>query len=72
MTTLINYTYEADEKEIKLAKLQNICSMAMELIEAYEELRGQAPDEEIDEAIAEETAKMNEAENEIIRITWGA
>lgn len=73
MTTTIDFTYEMNEKETRLAKLQQICEVQMEILEAYEELRGseEITEEELNEAIAEEEAKLREAEEEIIRITWG-
>lgn len=69
----ITYEYEMNEKETRLAKLQQICKAQMEILEAYEALRGneEITEEELNEAIAEEEAKLKEAEDEIIRMTWG-
>lgn len=73
MTTTIDYTYEMNEKETILSKLQLTCKVQMEIIEAYEALRGnpEITEEELNAAIAEEETKLKEAEDKIVEIVFG-
>lgn len=69
---MIDYTYEMNEKETRLNKLQNECKLQMEIIEAYEALRGnpEVTEEELEAAINEAQEAYNKAEQEIISIVF--
>ena len=72
MTTMIDYTYEMTDKETRLNELQNECKLHTEIIEALEELRGNAEvsAEELEAAIAEAHEAYNKAEQEIVNIVF--
>lgn len=68
----IDFTYEMNDKEIVLAKLQRKCRECMAVIEGYEELRGnpEITEEELNAAIKEENEKLAAYEHEITKIVW--
>lgn len=67
----ITFTYEMNEKETKLNKLQMMCKVMEETLEELEAMRGTVDDEELNKAIEEANEEYNRYEEEIIKITWG-
>lgn len=69
---IIDFTYQTNEKEERILKLQKECKFQAELIEEYEALRGnpEVTEEELEAAIKEAQDILETAENEIIDLTW--
>lgn len=69
---MIDYKYEMTEREIKIEKMQRHCKMLMELLEAYEELRGnpEVTEEELNAEIEKTNKELEDTEKIIIDMTW--